>query len=43
LLPFSFSGGGIWCGTGGCGIGLGSYSIIGQFDFTAGLTIASGG
>ena len=43
LLPMNFSGGGFWCGTGGCSIGLGSYGFIGQFDFTAGLVIALGG
>lgn len=42
LFPFSFSGGGLWCGTGGCSVGMGSYSTIMQFDFTAGLIIALG-
>jgi hypothetical protein len=42
LLPFSFASGGLWCGTGGCNIGMGSYSSIIQFDFTAGLVIAIG-
>jgi len=43
LFPMNFSGGGFFCGTGGCSIGLGSYGFIGQFDLTAGLTIALGG
>ena len=43
LFPMSFSGGGFWCGTGGCSVGIGSYGFIAQFDFTAGLTIALGG
>jgi hypothetical protein len=43
LLPMNFSGGGFFCGTGGCSVGLGSYGFIAQFDFTAGLTIALGG
>jgi len=42
LFPFSFSGGSLWCGTGGCSIGMGSYSSIMQFDFTAGIIIALG-
>ena len=42
LLPFTFSGGSFWCGTGGCSVGVGSYSSIMQFDFTAGLIIAHG-
>jgi hypothetical protein len=43
FLPMNFSGGGFWCGTGGCSIGLGSYGFIAQFDFSAGITIALGG
>ena len=43
LLPMTFGGGGLWCGTGGCSVGVGSYSTFLQFDFTAGLTIALGG
>jgi len=43
LFPMSFSGGGFWCGTGGCSVGVGSYGFIAQFDFTAGITIALGG
>jgi hypothetical protein len=43
LLPMTFGGGGLWCGTGGCSVGVGSYSTFIQFDFTAGLTIVLGG
>lgn len=43
LLPMTFGGGGFWCGTGGCSVGLGSYASFVQFDFNAGLTIALGG
>ena len=42
LFPFSFSGGSLWCGTGGCSVGIGSYTSLMQFDFTAGLIIALG-
>ena len=43
LLPMTFGGGGLWCGTGGCSVGVGSYSTFIQFDFNAGLTIVLGG
>jgi hypothetical protein len=43
LLPMSFGGGGFWCGTGGCSVGLGSYTSFVQFDFNAGLVISLGG
>jgi len=43
LLPMTFGGGGFWCGTGGCNIGLGSYTSFVQFDFNAGLVISLGG
>jgi hypothetical protein len=43
LLPMTFGGGGFWCGTGGCGIGLGSYSSFIQFDFNGGIVIFLGG
>ena len=42
LLPFTFAGGSLWCGTGGCSIGMGSYSSLIQFDFTAGIAISLG-
>lgn len=40
LLPMQFSGGGLWCGTGGCNIGVGSSTTILQFDLQAGLIVA---
>jgi hypothetical protein len=43
LLPLIFSGGGLWCGTGGCGVGVGSWSPFVQFDLTAGVYIRLGG
>lgn len=39
LLPIQWAGGGLWCGTGGCGIGLSGGSSIMQGDVTAGLTV----
>lgn len=39
LLPIQWAGGGLWCGTSGCGIGLSGGSSILQGDVTAGLTI----
>jgi len=43
LLPMTFGGGGFWCGTGGCSVGVGSYTSFVQFDFNAGLVISLGG
>jgi len=43
LLPMTFGGGGLWCGTGGCSVGVGSYSSFIQFDFNAGIVISLGG
>ncbi|HEY7751928.1 MAG TPA: hypothetical protein VH917_06515 [Ignavibacteriaceae bacterium] len=37
LMPMSFSGGGMWCGTGGCSVGVSSYTQFVQGDFTAGI------
>jgi hypothetical protein len=42
LLPMTFSGGGMWCGTGGCSAGLGAWAVLVQFDFTAGVFIRLG-
>jgi hypothetical protein len=39
LLPFLWSSGGLWCGTGGCSIGVGGGSSFVQGDIAAGLTI----
>jgi hypothetical protein len=37
LIPMTFSGGGMWCGTGGCGVGVGAWTPLVQFDFTVGV------
>ena len=42
LMPLTFSGGGMWCGTGGCSVGVGSWAPLIQFDFTAGIFIRLG-
>jgi len=42
LMPLTFSGGGMWCGTGGCSVGLGAWTSLVQFDFTAGVFIRLG-
>ena len=39
LMPIQWAGGGLWCGTGGCDIGLGANSTILQLDLNAGLVI----
>ena len=40
LLPMRFAGGGLWCGTGGCNIGVGSSTSFVQADLQAGLIFA---
>jgi hypothetical protein len=42
LLPMTFSGGGMWCGTGGCSVGAAGWITLVQFDFTAGVFIRLG-
>ena len=42
LMPMTFSGGGMWCGTGGCSAGVGAWTQLVQFDFTAGVFIRFG-
>lgn len=39
MLPMQWSSGGLWCGTGGCNIGVGANTTIMQFDLDAGLII----
>jgi hypothetical protein len=39
LLPFLYSGGGLWCGTGGCSIGVSGGSSFVQGDIAIGLVI----
>lgn len=43
LVPLIFSGGGLWVGTGGVGVGVGSWTPFVQFDLTAGIYIKLGG
>jgi len=43
LVPLIFSGGGLWVGTGGVGVGVGSWTPFVQFDITAGVYITLGG
>jgi hypothetical protein len=42
LMPLNFSGAGMWCGTGGCSVGVGSWAQLVQFDFTAAFFIRLG-
>jgi opacity protein-like surface antigen len=42
LMPLTFSGGGLWCGTGGCSAGIGAWTPLVQFDFTAAVFIRLG-
>ena len=42
LMPLTFSGGGMWCGTGGCSAGVGAWASVVQFDFTVGVFIRLG-
>jgi len=39
LVPVYFSGGGIWVGTGGAGVGLSGGIPFAQFDFTGGVSV----
>lgn len=40
MMPFQFSGGSLWCGTGGCSVGIGTGTAILQGNVTGGLIIA---
>jgi hypothetical protein len=42
LMPMTWGGGGFWCGTGGCGVGLGGTSVMPQFDLGVGLAFRLG-
>ena len=42
LMPLNFSGAGMWCGLGGCSVGVGSWATLIQFDLTAGVFIRLG-
>ena len=39
LFPINWAGGGLWCGPGGCSVGINSGSYIMQGDITGGLII----
>jgi hypothetical protein len=39
LIPFLWASGGLWCGTGGCSVGVGGGSSFVQGDVLAGFTI----
>jgi hypothetical protein len=43
LVPLTFSGGGLWVGTGGASVGVGAWAPFVSFDFTAGVYIRLGG
>lgn len=40
LVPMMWSGGGLWCGGGGCSVGISGGSSFVQGDVTAGLVVA---
>jgi hypothetical protein len=42
LLPLNFSGGGMWCGSGGCSVGVSSWATLLQADFTGGIFVRLG-
>jgi len=42
LMPLTFAGGGLWCGPGGCSVGVGSWASLVQFDFTGGIFVRLG-
>lgn len=43
LMPLIFSGTSLWVGTGGAGVGVGSWTPFIQFDLTAGIYLKLGG
>lgn len=42
LLPLNFNSVGMWCGSGGCSAGVGSWATLLQADFTGGIFIRLG-
>lgn len=42
LMPLNFSGAGMWCGSGGCSVGVGSWATLLQADFTGGIFVRLG-
>ena len=39
LLPFMYTGGGLWCGGGGCSVGVSGGSAVAQGDIAFGIVI----
>jgi opacity protein-like surface antigen len=42
MMPLNFSGAGMWCGLGGCSVGVGSWATFVSFDLTAGVFVRLG-
>ncbi len=42
LVPLQFSGAGFWCGVGGCGVGVGTWTQFVEADFTGGVFVRLG-
>lgn len=42
LLPLNFNSVGMWCGSGGCSVGVGSWATLIQADFTGGIFVRLG-
>jgi len=42
LIPLNFSGAGMWCGSCGCSVGVGSWATLLQADFTGGIFVRLG-
>lgn len=42
LMPFNFSSAGLWCGPGGCSVGVGSWASLLQFNFAVGIFVRLG-
>ena len=42
LLPLNFNSAGMWCGTGGCSVGVGAWATFVQADFTGGIFVRLG-
>ena len=42
LLPLNFNSAGMWCGSGGCSVGVGAWATFVQADFTGGIFVRLG-
>ncbi len=42
MMPLTWGGGGLFCGTGGCSVGAGAYSVFLQAELQAGLVFKLG-